>query len=154
MSMSPTVPDFDEAVKFRFAEAFLRTGNASTAGIEVLPEMGLALKAAKYLPHDAVVLAEIARLKEEVGEEGFLPGKAQIAREIYDRAKVCLDPEGYERLMKLYANIRDFIPKPGMNVNVDARTQNVMVIKDLGSDEEWASKAARQQQGLIIDSVN
>jgi len=154
MSSVATLPDIDDTLKLRFAEGFLRTKNAANTAMDLIADTGQALRAARMLPHDPVVLAEMDRLKEEVGEEGFLPNRAQIAREIYDRAKLCGDPEGYERLMKLYANVRGFIEKPGATINVDNSVKNVMYVKDHGTDEEWAAKAAIQQRNLTLDAIN
>ena len=39
-------------------------------------------------------------------------------------------------------------------VNVDIAVNNVLVVRDYGSDEEWAAKAAAQQRALTADSTS
>jgi hypothetical protein len=39
-------------------------------------------------------------------------------------------------------------------VNVDVALNNVLVVRDHGSNEEWAAKAAAQQRALIADSAS
>jgi hypothetical protein len=39
-----------------------------------------------------------------------------------------------------------------IDVNVDARTQSVMYVKDHGSDEEWAARCAAQQRGVRLSA--
>jgi hypothetical protein len=39
-------------------------------------------------------------------------------------------------------------------VNVDIAINNVLVVRDHGSDEEWAAKAAAQQRALTADSAS
>ena len=41
-----------------------------------------------------------------------------------------------------------------LNVNVDVKLQAVMVVKDSGTDEEWADKTAAQQARLTLDAVS
>lgn len=148
------IPVLDDAVKLRFAEAFARTKNASTAALQVIANPGLALLHSQTLPTDPLVLAEMARLRDDIGDEGLLPSKAEIAREVYDKAKACHNPEDYERLMKLYCNIMGHIEKPGTNVTVNNQVTPVLVIRDHGTDEQWQEKAAEQQRKLTIDAAN
>jgi hypothetical protein len=154
MATSLTIADIDESTKLRFAEAFLRSQNQSAAAMQVIPDLGLAMRAALTLPSDPVVIAEMERLKEEFGEEIILPSKVEVLREIYDKAKACGDPKDYESLMKLYCNARGYIEKPGANVGVKVEVASVMVVRDKGSDEEWAEKVAAQQQRLVLNAAN
>lgn len=144
----------DDDVKLRFAEAMLRFNNASQAAMSVIGDPGKALRAAQTLPADPLVLEEMARLRDEKGESSFLPSKAELAREVLERARECKVPEDYERLMKLYCNMMGHIEKPGTQVNVDARTQSVMIVRSHGSDEEWEKRAVAQQQNLVLNAVN
>lgn len=148
-------PDVDEAVKLRFAEAMLRFNNASQAAMSVIGDPGKALRAAQTLPADPLVLEEMARLRDEKGESSFLPSKAELAREVLEQARTFKNsPEDYERLMKLYCNMMGHIEKPGTQVNVDARTQSVMIVRSHGSDEEWEKRAVAQQQNLVLNAIN
>jgi hypothetical protein len=40
------------------------------------------------------------------------------------------------------------------NVSVDVKVQSVMVVKDHGTDEEWAAKAAEQQRNLTLNAAS
>lgn len=154
MSTLPTIPVIEDSVKLRFAAAMLRTKNASTAALEVIQDAGAALRQAYILPHDPLVIEEMGRLTTENGEASFLPTKFAIARDILDRAKACLDPDGFEKLMKLYCNVMGYIEKPGANVSVAVAVSNVLVVTDHGTDEEWAAKSAAQQKGLVLNAAN
>ena len=44
--------------------------------------------------------------------------------------------------------------RSSQQVNLEVTVQNVMVVKDSGTDEEWEAKAARQQANLIESSVH
>lgn len=154
MNISP-ISAIDDATKLRFAREYLRTKKWAEAALNVIGDPGTALRAAQVLPSDPIVIAEIERLVGENGEDSFLPTKAEIAREIYDKAKQFGDsPEDYERLMKLYCTIRGYIEKPGANVGVAVTVAPVMVLRDHGTDEEWAAKAAAQQHNLVLNAAN
>jgi len=156
MATPPVLAAIDDDVKQRFAALYVRSHNAANAAMQVISDPGTALRAAQTLPNDPFVLEEIARLKEENGEEAFLPSKAESLREILRRAEAVPDgdTEGYERLMKLYFSGRGFIEKPGTNVNVDVKVASVMVVRDHGSDEEWESRTAEQQRELTLNAAN
>ena len=155
MAVIATIPVVvDDAAKLRFAAELVRTKNPATAAMSIIVgNPGLALKYSYELQVDPIVVAEIERLKDEFGEEAFLPSKAQLAREIYDRAnRDGVDHEEYVKLIQLHCSMRGLIEKPGTNVDVNVQVQNVMVVKDLGTDEQWAAKAARQQRELTLDA--
>lgn len=155
MAAITTIPYLDDAVKLRFAEVFARTKNASTAAMQTIQPTGEALRWSYILPTDPVVLAELERLKDDVGEAELLPSKYEAARDIWDRAHANnIDNEDYERLMKLYCNVMDFIPKPGTNTNVAVTVAPVMVVRDHGTNDEWAAKVAAQQRGLVLDAAS
>jgi hypothetical protein len=40
------------------------------------------------------------------------------------------------------------------SVNVDVKVASVLVVKDHGTDEEWAAKGAEQQRRLLLDAEN
>ena len=152
MPMSLPIPISDD-IKRRFAREYLKTRNASSAALAVIDDPGTALMAARSLPTDELVIAETAKLVDEKGEESFQRSKVEIAREIYDRAQRAIDDASYERLMKLYCDVRGMIEKPGANVNVGVTVAPVMIVKDHGTDDEWAAKAAEQQRTLVLNAA-
>lgn len=147
--------DIDEVTKTKFAEAFLRTKNHVTAGIETLRgDMGSILQASVDLLHDPFVLSAMDQLKEEKGELSFLPSKADIARDLIKRAEDAND----DNAVKLYGLVADLLgyrEKPGSSsTNVAVTVAPVMVMKDHGTDEEWQAKAAAQQAKLVLNATN
>jgi phage terminase small subunit len=146
----------NESQKTTFANAFVRSKNAASAAMSAFPgDPGFALKMSHILPNDPFVLAEIARLKDEINEDDFLPTKAEIARKILDKADSAGDAEDYAKLMRLYCEIRGHIEKPGANgANVQVAVAPVMIVRDHGSDEEWQRKAEEQQRRLTLDAAN
>jgi hypothetical protein len=44
--------------------------------------------------------------------------------------------------------------KGDVNVAVDVKVNNVMVVTDHGTDDQWAAKAAEQQRALAMDAAN
>ena len=153
MATIPT-PVVDEQVKLRFADALVRTRNAATAALRLFPEnAGFALKLAMQLPDDPFVKAEMDRIKGDVGEVSLMPTKCDIARKVLERAELhSVDHEDFEKLMKLYCTIMGFVEKPGTNVGVAVTVSPVMVIRDHGTDQEWADKALEQQRRLVSDA--
>jgi hypothetical protein len=154
MGTVATIPQVDDDVKLRFAEAMLRFNNASQAAMSVIGDPGRALRAAQTLPADPLVIEEMARLRDEKGESSFLPSKAALAREVLEKVREYKNPEDYLNGMKLYCTMMGHIEKPGTQVNVDARTQSVMILRSHGDDEEWEKRAVAQQQKLTLNAVN
>lgn len=155
MNLAFPSPQVDDEAKLRFAEAFLRSNNAATAAMDVFPaDPGKALQLAQTLPQDSIVIAEIERLKEEKGEAAFLPNKAKIARDVYERATEAKDNEEYVKLMRLYGDLMGMIEKPGSSVNVDVKVAPVMVMRDHGSDDQWEQRASAQQRGLTLNAAD
>ena len=151
------VPVVDDATKLRFAAALLRLNNGNSAANEVLGDRGIGERMwlATILPVDAVVVAEMDRLKDEQGEMAFLPSKAALVRQILARAENTQDNSEYVELMKLAANMMGFVEKPGAGMNVGNLIQNnVMYVKDLGTDQEWENKAREQQRLLTLNATN
>lgn len=110
-----------------------------------------ALQVSSAWPNDPEVKQYIEELKEELGEEYFLPSKADSAMIAYNIANDQKVPaEDRLKALRLYADIRGFIEKQGTTVNNNILTSNkVMVVKDHGSDDEWENKIAQQQAQLI-----
>lgn len=140
----------DTELKAKFAAELLRNPKEPfLAGLSVFPnDNGRALRAAYEWPNDPEVKAEQARLTAKDGGAGFLPSKAELARAIWDKSTAAYDAEDFTKLAKLYADVMGFIQKPEPAVNVNVNNNRVMVVKDHGTNEEWAEKLAAQQREL------
>lgn len=148
----------DEALKQAYAEAYLKTpDDPYAAAVAVFAgDTARALIVSREWPHDADVIAHMDTLKETLGDDAFLPDKATTARAIYALAESTrVDPKDRLAAYKLYAELRDFIPKPGTTVNNNTLVDNrkVMVVTDHGTDAEWEAKARAQQAKLIEDAA-
>lgn len=148
----------EQELKSAFAAELLKTPNDPfKAALAVFgADTGRALRAAHEWPNDADVLAEKARLSGELGEMAFLPGKAELARSIWERAhNERTTTDDYAKLAKLYAEVRGFIDKPTTNINNNVITANkVMVVKDHGDNDTWAKRLREQQKGLTNASAS
>lgn len=147
----------EDELKRKFAAALLRNpGKPFEAGVEVFgTDTGSALRAASVWIHDPIVVAERDRLTEEEGEMAFLPSKADLARKIYDMASneaVRMDFKDRLAAFRFYAELRSFIEKPreaSGDVTNNVTTNNVMVVRDHGTDTEWSDKLRNQQRKLL-----
>ena len=109
--------------------------------------------------YDPVVTQLKSQLIEEHGEDHFLPSKAQMCRDLIDRARS--DPfADFEKSYKLVADMRGFIEKPGVTINTSVTNNKVMVVpvgrlNDNGTVDEdvWEQQAIEQQQATIEGQV-
>lgn len=152
--------DNDATEKAAYAALLLKERDPFKAALLLFPNnTNRALRVANEWPNDPVVKAEQTKLTEGDGELSFLPGKAQLARDIWDRMQgttlaggvvIPPTPEEYAKLAKLYADVRGFIDKPQTNVNVNNTVvQRVVEVPVFQSSEEWEAAAARQQRELL-----
>lgn len=109
--------------------------------------------------YDDEVKAYETELLAERGEEAFLPSKANMIQGLLNRLANpgCTDDD-YVKLMKLAADMRGFIEKPGVTVNNNITTNKVMNIPVfIGSNgqpasmDEWEQQLITQQQTLVED---
>jgi hypothetical protein len=143
-----------DEMKRKFASTFVRTNNAAAAALQIIDNNpGEALRQSHELMKDPIVVAIIDHIKNEGSDDDRQPTRIDIANQILEKAKECKDAEGYSKLMKLYCDVRGFIEKPGANVEVKVQS-SVMVVRDLGSDDEWKMKAANRQRELIANAAN
>ena len=154
MAAHAAITESSNATKLRFAEAFVRSKNAATAALSIFSSPSEALTQSNILPFDPLVIEEVKRLTEEIGEDGLMPSKASLAMAILKRAEGATDNEEYVKLMKLHCDIRGLIDKPGTNVDVNVQLAPVMVMRDHGTDEEWQAKVSAQQSKLVIDATH
>lgn len=99
---------------------------------------------------DPFVQAELETLMQSKEAKKFLPSKERQAKDVYtiasDEKKA---PEDRLKAHRLYSEIMGFIEKPNAGNTTNILNQGVMVVRDMGSDEDWANKAVKQQARLI-----
>lgn len=147
----------EQKLKLKFAEAWLRNpNNAYAAALFVTKNDSFAaIKICDAWIFDDEVDRMKRQLIEEHGEEHFLPTKCEMIRDVYDRAQACYVDDSYVKLMKLAADMRGFIEKPGVTINNTQTNNRVMVIpvgrlNDNGTvdADHWEQTAIGQQQAL------
>lgn len=144
-------------MKTAFAVNLLRVGKSdyksySKIAFEVCSDTSFALQIANAWPRDPFVIDEMTRLIGEQGNSSFLPDKEKQGRDIY---AICLDDkvdvEVRLKAHRLYAEIFGHIvkePAAPFGINI---SQNVMVVRDMGSNEDWERGAIKQQRALLDD---
>lgn len=144
-------------LKLKFAAALLRfPGDAFKAALDIFgTDTGRALYAASHWLQDPVVLAEKERIVEDGGEMALLPTKADLARKVWematDETKFVEFKDRLEAL-KYYGALRSFVDKPAESKgegNTNVVAQNVMIVRDHGTNEQWENKLAEQQRKLL-----
>lgn len=89
---------------------------------------------------------------EEAYEQGRDAYRQALEEQIIAMTLAGKIPTGLIYLLKAKFKMYD---QPGSSVKVDVpitTVQSVMVVKDHGTDEEWAAQAARQQRKLLEDA--
>jgi uncharacterized protein with NAD-binding domain and iron-sulfur cluster len=138
--------------KTAFAAAILKNpGDPFSAALSVIPNTGLALQAAQKWLDDEFVKSEKIRLVLELGEKSFLPTKEDQLRDVYSMAKdEKLDADIRLKAHRLYAEMQGNIEKPAQGGNTtQILAQNVMIVRDHGTDDDWENNAVNQQRELI-----
>lgn len=161
MNTIPAVAiDDEQRLKVAFAAALLKhpkdLEGRFAAALTVTADTGRALFMANKWVDDADVLAEQERLvnSADEGELDFIGTKAEFAREVLDAARNAWDGDIKHKFYKLYAEARGFIVKGDNNVNVQVNNNRVMIVRDMGSDDDWERKAQTQQRALIDVSAS
>lgn len=154
--MSNEAPGTDEE-KVRFAALLLRDPTDPFKAALTLTgnDTQRSLRIANFWPGDATVIAAQNGIAAE-DELEMLPGKADLCRIIWKRAtREGIVDEDFVKVAKLYAEVRGYIAKPDNSVSVNLGvTNNVMVVTDMGTDEEWERKTAQQQRDLLNVSTS
>lgn len=142
--------------KEKFANAFLEMKDPFKAALFVFEGMPTqkALKAATEWPNDPEVKGFIKAIKDKEESIDTLATKKDLAQDIWDRMQNCRFPDDYSKLAKLYAEVRGFIEKPDNKPVVTINQNRVMVVKDLGSPDDWQKKAEQQQRDLLNVSTS
>ncbi len=86
--------------------------------------------------------------------ESFEQGKDEERSKLHNALSVKALNGDIVAAMFLLKSRHKYDDKAGqrIDVNVDARTQSVMYVKDHGSDEEWAARCAAQQRGVMVSA--
>lgn len=153
----------EDEEKAAYAALLLKGTDPFEAALKLFPDnTNRALRIAHEWPRDPAVKACCEKMSEGDGELAFLPNKAALARDVWDRMKgakyaggVVVPPtaEEYAKLAKLYAEIRGFIEKPQTNVNVNNTVvQRVVEVPVFQSDADWEAAAARQQHESLANA--
>jgi hypothetical protein len=142
-----------EPAKERFAAALLRfEGKAFEAAKATFPgDTNRAMLASSKWPDDPEVIEEMARLKAELGDEYFLPTRADLARALW-RLSEDEKVEARERLLayKTYADVLGFIAKPeAASTTNNNITNKVLIVPASATAEEWESRLIARQAKLI-----
>lgn len=145
--------------KAAYAALLLKERDPFKAALQLFPNnTNRALWVANHWPNDHEVKAEQNRLTKEGGEMSFLPGKAELASDIWQRMQgttlangvtIPPTPDEYSKLAKLYADVRGFIEKPQTSVNVVNNIPRVVEMPVFADESEWETEAARQQRELL-----
>ena len=102
-----------------FAAEWIRSNDPFKAAIVVFgpDNAGRALQASVEWTRDAYVIAKRAELLEEVGEEAFLPTKADLARKVLEVHENSRAPEDKLKALELYGKLMGFIAKENKTDN-------------------------------------
>lgn len=144
----------DDALITAFARAYVdEGGNALKACLAMYPgntNIALGLSS-RLMKHPDIKVAIDAAKADAINT---LPTKAEYAIKLWERMVGADTDDSYQKLAKLYADVRGFIDKP-----VDTNIQNVTVVTPRciempthGSDDDWERKAAEQQTALMISA--
>jgi len=161
MSWNSPPPIFDDEdereLKLRYARLLAsHPERAASIGYEVFPgqeNYGRAMQA-QIWQHDPVVRAEVERLQNGGEVETIIPTKEQFAKEVLDEARAARDPKDKVGLLKLHAEVMGYMPKNGVNVNVnnDNRSIKVLRVPAYASPAAFAERLRTQQTKLIANA--
>jgi hypothetical protein len=142
----------EKELKRKFAELLLKYPKEYfKAALEIFPDnTSKALRIANEWINDSEVIQFQNEILAEKDELEFLPSKAELCRDVYNRMKTCVFDSDFKDLAKLYAEIRGFIQKPNFTINnsngnIDNR---VMKVIDFGSDDDWQKRVEINQKTI------
>jgi len=161
MSWNAPPPIFEgedeRELKLRYARLLAaHPERAGQIGYDVFPgpeNYGRALQAQVW-QHDPIVRAELERLQDAGEADVLLPTKEQFAKEVLDTGRAAGDPKDKVAAFKLHAEVMGYMPKAGVNVNVDNRSQTIKVLRvpAYGSSDAFRSRLKEQQTKLIANA--
>jgi len=145
----------ERQLKAAFAEAWLHfPSDPHKAAQSVCTNTAISYRMALDWVFDPYVKECQEKLIKDRGEDYYLPNRTLLVRRIMeigeDKTHTAKD-----RLAayKLVAELRDFMPKPEQNTNIQINQNRVMIVKDHGTDEEWRLKIAAQQAKLVSEAA-
>jgi hypothetical protein len=117
---------------------------------------GKAMWIVDHWPHDPLVQQYRSEAIEEFGELHFLPGKAELARKIWEIVESSAHLiEDRLRAMRLYADVRGYIESPATVINNNNMVSNkVMFVTEFENAGAWENRVASQQAKLIEDAAS
>ncbi len=153
MSSVPAIFALEPRYKEQFV-LFLGQGfSAFVAAMKIWPnDAGIASQVAEQWPHDPYVRALIEKAKDAEAIKVVRVTKDVQIKRIEERLDR-MDNDSYLKAERLIADMAGHIERPTVptvTVNNNSQTfERVMVFKDHGDDDQWESKAAKQQSNLI-----
>jgi len=153
----PCQPGEDEySLKLEFAQLWARNPHSQRIGYHLFPGPENLQRAmiAQQWHKDPVVIDEYERLTIGAGGSGnvaeILPSKEQIAFEVLEAARKCIDADDKFKGYKLFAEITDMITKPGTNINVNNDNRQVVFrVPATQTIEEFEAEFYDQQTKLL-----
>lgn len=148
----------EELYKNEYAKQLLKSGDPFKAALVIFPDnVSRALRVANEWATCSVVRSKMDELISSASDEcDFLPTKADLSRIVWDKLNhESTSNDDFTKMAKLYAEVRGFIEKPQTNIqqnNISQTNNNIMVIKDKGTNDEWETKLRRQQEKLVNGS--
>lgn len=154
----PLTEDEDELqLKLKYARLVAQNPHSKRdAAYKLFPgDYGRAWQAQEWL-NDPLVQEEIERLSSEEGTVGeLLPSKDEFVLLLWNRAKAA-DDKNAVGMLKLAADILRYTPDNATNVNVDARTVNVIRvpsrIQSEAERDDFKLRFKEQQMKSISDA--
>lgn len=130
-----------------------------TAAYKVFPgadNLGRAMQCANWIS-DPIVIAEIERLRSGTDVASQLPSPDEHGQEVLDLARnSTLSAKDRIAAHRLFAEMMGRIQKAGTQVNVDARTVNVLrvpaTVETPEEEEVFARRFKAQQTALVADA--
>lgn len=151
--------DPEQQLKKAFAAAWLRNPKNPYAAALTLTkgDTFLAMSMSKQWIFDDEVEQFKQQLIDEKGEEAFLPTRCELIREVVDRAYDTNCNDEFHKLIRLVADMRGFIEKPGVTINNNHQTNNRIMVVPMGqlndngtvNADSWERTAISQQQSLM-----
>ena len=115
---------------------------------------------AEYWTDDLYVRIVKKKLLDEHGHAFFLPNVFDIAHRLLTIADDANHPENKLKALRQYSELMGMVAKPGAlfvdnrttNTVNNTQTNNVMVIKDHGSEADWERRLIENQTGLLASA--
>jgi len=142
--------------KREFAVALLKdTTDPWQAARSVWPhDTGRAVWCYHHWKNDPDVLAYVAAVHGAEGRIAELPTSHEYMLYLWKCAHDAPDEDTRIKYLRLYAETAGELKRPqGADVEVSVTQNRVMIVNNLGTDEEWEEKAKLQQQQLQRDLI-